>query len=259
MRTIVIWVVLVVLFVAFSKFLAAQPQARNSQTDEGFWLPMLSQFIPLLVLFFVFVVFLRRAQTKNLLATQGVTLMSQGRYDEALEKFERYRQANPKEAPGAFNLGVAKLCLWKLESAADDLKAAEQLGGLKLSSLEALLPEHLAIALALLADEAGARRSLAAVPAGKGDGGRVALAEAILLARTGKWSEARQRLGTFEAKQLGGSLGALSRAIDALCVESLTGELRHVDRVALFGETGPDGLRKAWPELIAFVERAPAS
>ncbi|MBL8936170.1 MAG: hypothetical protein JNM69_16565 [Archangium sp.] len=259
MRTVVIWVVLVVLFVAFSKFLAAQPQAQASQTDESFWLPMLSQFIPILVLFLVFVVFLRRAQTKNLLATQGVALMSQGRYAEALEKFEQYRGANPKEAPGAFNLGVAKLCLWKLEGAADDLKAAEQLGGHKVASLVTLLPEHLALTLALLSDQAGARRSLAALPAGKGDAGRVALAEAILLARAGSWSEARRRLGSYESKQLAGSIGALSRAVDAMCVESLTGELRHVDRIALFGETGPQELRKAWPELVAFVERAPAS
>ena len=43
-----------------------------------------------------------------------------------------------------------------------------------------------------------------------------------------------------------------------MCIEKLTGELRHVDRIALFGETGPEELRKAWPELIAFVERAPA-
>jgi hypothetical protein len=41
-------------------------------------------------------------------------------------------------------------------------------------------------------------------------------------------------------------------------VEEASGELRHVDAVPLFGETGPEGLRKAWPELIAVVERAPA-
>lgn len=41
-------------------------------------------------------------------------------------------------------------------------------------------------------------------------------------------------------------------------IEHLSGEKRHVDRIALFGETGPEGLRKGWPELIDFVERAPA-
>lgn len=259
-RTIVIWVVLIILFVGLFKFLQANPPAEpRPQADEGFWGSMLSQFLPVFVAFVFFAVFFGRFQKKVALANEGVRLMSQGRYAEALEKFERYRQAHPKEAPGAFNAGVAKLCLWKLERAAEDLKAAEQLGGQKLSTLATSLPEHLALTLALLADETGARRSLALIPAGKGDAGRIALGEAILFARSGNPTEARRRLGSFESKQLGGSIGALARAIDAMCVDALTGELRHVDRIALFGETGPQELRKAWPELVAFVERAPAA
>ena len=99
---------------------------------------------------------------------------------------------------------------------------------------------------------------LAEVPAGRGDPGRVGLAEAILLIRAGDAMGARAKLGRFEVKHMAGTIGALARTLDALCIERLTGELRHVDRVALFGESGPDELRKAWPELIAFVERAPA-
>lgn len=261
MRTIVLWLVLVAAFFGFYRFFAAHPPAEPMpETDDAtLWRGIATQFLPLIVLFTIFVVVMRRSRKKNALANEGVGLMSQGRYAEALEKFEQYRRANPKEAAGAFNAGVAKLSLWKLESAAEDLKAAEQLGGHKLATLVTLLPEHLALTLALLSDEPGARRSLAALPAGKGDAGRIALAEAILLARSGNSSEARRLLGSFEAKQLGGSVGALARTVDAMCVESLTGELRHVDRIALFGETGPQELRKAWPEIVAFVERAPAS
>jgi hypothetical protein len=35
-----------------------------------------------------------------------------------------------------------------------------------------------------------------------------------------------------------------------------TGEQRHVDRVTLFGEVGPDRLGAFWPELVAWVEKA---
>ncbi len=261
MRTIVLWSVLVAAFVGSYQFYAAHPSAEPlPQTDDASpWRAIATQFLPMLVLFTIFIVVMRRLRKKNGLANEGVELMGRGRYAEALEKFEQYRRANPKEAVGVFNAGVAKLSLWKLDSAAQDLKAAEQLGSHKLASLVTLLPEHLSVTLALLGDEGGARRSLATLPAGKGDVGRVALAEAILLTRSGNPSEARRRLGSFEVKQLSGSIGALARVIDAMCVELLTGELRHVDRIALFGETGPQELRKAWPEIVAFVERAPAA
>lgn len=251
---------MIILFVGLFKFFQANPPAepRPQAVEEGFWVSMLSQFVPILVLFTFFIVFMRRLQGRTAPVNEGVALMSQGRYAEALAKFELVRRASPKEASAAFNAGVAKLCLWKLDGAAEDLKTAEQLGGLKLSFLASVLPEHLAITLALLGDEGGARRSLSPLPRGKADAGRVALAEAILLMRSGQPLEARQRLASFEAKQLGGSLGALARAVDSMGVEALTNELRHVDRIALFGETGPDGLRKAWPEFVAFVERAPA-
>jgi hypothetical protein len=261
MRTLVLYVVLMFVFVGLFKFFQANAPAEPlpEKDDATLWRDIAIQFLPILVFFTIFVVSLRRLRTTNRVAGAGVALLGQGRYAEALEQFEQYRRANPRDAVGAFNTGAAKLSLWKVEAARADLQAAEQMGGGTQGALATALPEHLALALALLGDEPGARRMLSSLPVGKGDVGRVALAEAILLARAGNASEARRRLSSFESKQLSGSIGALSRTLDAMCVESLTGELRHVDRVALFGETGPDELRKAWPELIAFVERAPAS
>jgi len=258
MRTIVIWVVLIILFFGFYAFFAAHPSAEPSpRTDDvSLWQAIVTQFLPIMVLFTVFVVFMRRLRRQSLPATVGVTLLSQGRYAEALAQFEQDRSTNPKDTVGVFNTGVAKLSLWKLEA---DLQAAEQMAGGKRPVLETLLPEHLALAFALVGDEAAARQRLATIASGKGDPGRIALAEAILLTRAGNPSEARRRLGSFESKQLGGTMGALARVVDAMCVESLTGELRHVDRVALFGEGGPDELRKAWPDFVAFIERAPAA
>jgi hypothetical protein len=60
-------------------------------------------------------------------------------------------------------------------------------------------------------------------------------------------------------KQLGGGTGALVNALRAWAIERTTGELRHVDRVLLFGETGPQAVEKVWPELAQFVARAPAA
>ena len=147
--------------------------------------------------------------------------------------------------------------MWQLESAATQLELARQLSGENTGALVALLPEHLALTYALLGRSADAQASLAAVPTSRAYPGRLALVTAIILARTGDPAGARSKLASFEAKQLGGVMGALARTVDAFCVELLTAELRHVDRVALFGETGADGLSRAWPELIAFVERAP--
>ena len=69
--------------------------------------------------------------------------------------------------------------------------------------------------------------------------------------------DAREMLGRYELRSLGGPTRGLSDALKAWSVELTTGGRRHVDRVALFGEAGPEGLREAWPELVAFVERAP--
>ena len=215
MRTFVLWLVLMVLFVAFYKVVggAAPAQTPRAPDESSFWQPMMTQFLPMLALFIVFFVFVRRAQGKNVSNHEGVVLLSQGRYAEALEKFDQFRSARPRNPVGVFNVGAAKLSLWKLESALVDLRASEKLAARKEPTLATLLPEHLALTLALLGDGIGARQSLSALPVGKGDPGRVALAEAIVLARSSEASEARRKLGSFEAKQVGGNIGALARAV----------------------------------------------
>ena len=120
------------------------------------------------------------------------------------------------------------------------------------------MPEQVALANALVGRLGAARTALAEIPGDKGDPGRVGLAAAIISAREGQWANARSKLGSYEVKQMSGTVGALSRALDAWCIEQLTREARHIDRVALFGEASPDELKKHWPEFIAFVERAPA-
>lgn len=259
-KTIGVWLVLMVLFVAFYQVFSTKPdgaapaiaEASQSAVRWSSWLPM--------VLVVAFFIYFMRLQRKYRPSHEGVRLLAEGRYAQALERFEQYRTKLPKEPTGLLNLGLTKLQLWKLEAALVDLEAARSLtqGKAKVGELATFAAEHLAITQALLGKEADARQSLQSIPAGQGHPGRVRLSEAILLARAGDAVGARAKLNTFEAKQLGGTLGALARTVDALCIERVSGERRHVDRIALFGETGPEELARAWPELVSFVERAPA-
>ncbi len=149
MRTIVIWVVLIFGFVGIFKFFQANPPAEPlpEKDDATLWRDIAIQFLPFLVLFTIFIVSVRRLRTTNKLAGAGVSLLGQGRYAEALEQFEQYRRANPRDAAGVFNTGAAKLSLWKVEAARADLQTAEQMGGGRHTALVTVLPEHLAIAL----------------------------------------------------------------------------------------------------------------
>jgi len=58
-----------------------------------------------------------------------------------------------------------------------------------------------------------------------------------------------------EVRQLGGTERAIADTLAAWCALELRGELRPIDRIALFGEAAPDGLFEVWPELQAFLER----
>lgn len=199
---------------------------------------------------------LRRANREAGERRAASRLINLGRYSQALNVFGAESELRPSDPIAAFNAGVCRLHLWQLPRAAADFERARALG--HSAALAAILPEHLSLTYALLGRAPEAARLLEGAPAG-GHPGRQALVRAILHARSGDPIRARAQLGTFEAKQLGGVMGGLARTVDAYCVEALTGEQRHVDRVALFGETGADGLAQAWPELIDFVERAPAT
>jgi hypothetical protein len=140
-----------------------------------------------------------------------------------------------------------------VDTALSDFQTSKDQGGLKSEFIAPYLADHFALSLALLNRPAEAHDALAHAPATS----RATLAKAVRLEREGDAAGARKALACFEVKQLGGVLGALGRTVDLMSLERLTGELRPVDRVALFGETGSDALRKLWPELVDFVERAP--
>jgi hypothetical protein len=260
--TIALWVILIILFVAFYQIFSvpngAAPAPVPQPREPSQWLTIFTRLLPVvfLVLFAGFFFFARNRQSP---LQEGVRLLGHGRYLQALEQFELFRKAQPRQPVGAYNAGVTRLLLWKPEAALLDLQAAQQLGGGAVPELKVLLPEQLALALSLLGRADEARKLLSEMPKeGPGEAACPALASAILLARAGEWLAARTKLATLEVRRMSGTTGALARTLEALCIEQLTQERRHVDRVALFGEAAPDELRKHWPEFIAFVERAPA-
>ena len=90
-------------------------------------------------------------------------------------------------------------------------------------------------------------------------GAQVFLTTAVLAVRAGDFAEGRRSLSVYEIRLLGGPTRGLADALSAWCLEQTTGERRHVDRLGLFGEAGPDAIRRFWPELADFLERAPAA
>ncbi len=263
-RTFFLWTSLLGLFTAMYLLFSKQPNSGAAGTPAGadggssVWWDILTQWSPLFVLGVASLIFLAVQRRRHAAHAQGVRFLNQGRYLQALERFSEYRQREPQQAAAAFNTALARLHLWRLDEALADLQFASARPANRGTELAEWVPEYQALTLALLGRTGEATEQLRSIQAGDGDPGLVALTEAIVLVRGGDLSGARVRLGSFEVKRLGGPLGALARTLDAMCIEQLTGERRYVDRVALYGEASPEGLQRAWPELVAFVERAPA-
>ena len=129
---------------------------------------------------------------------------------------------------------------------------------MRLSGLAYLGYPGLALVSALKGNPADAERRLAeADQRGSGKTGTSTLARAVVAARAGRWAETRELLRRYEVTLLGGPTGALADTLAAWAVEKTSGERRHVDPVALFGEGSSASLQEYWPELVAFVEQAP--
>ncbi len=253
-KSLGLWVLLIVLFVAFYNLYSTPAATQQGQThsSQG-WVT----WAVLGAVVLAIVLYVRHAQKKVARTHEGVRFLREGRYAQALEVFESVRLTNKKDPTLLYNCAVTRLHLWQLENARRDFEAVKAMKGEK-AAIVTLLPEHLALAYVLSGRLGEATRELATVPADKGEPGRLTLVTALVLLRSGEAAGARAKLASFEVKQLGGAMGTLARTAEAFCIEHLSGEKRHVDRIALFGETGPEGLRKGWPELIDFVERAPA-
>ena len=108
----------------------------------------------------------------------------------------------------------------------------------------------LALCTALLGDLPAARGEIALEP----DAPLSLLASAVLAIRDGELEEARRVLERNELDQLAGTQRGFAEALHAWCVARLTGETRAISAVKIFGEAGPEALRRAWPEFVGWLE-----
>jgi tetratricopeptide (TPR) repeat protein len=251
-RRVGLWLVVLSFFVAAMLLAMRLPESLRLRFVTS-WFPfaMLAFFLAVVVLVFSW------ARSANRLSVEGNSMLSQGRFAEAIAIFERAARLARRSNVIPYYRGIALMCLWRVAEAeaSFDEAAAQRLVPADLTKL--LFPSR-ALSAALLGwTEVASARLEEAQRVDAANTAEVVLARAVLAGRAGAWAEARALLQRYEVKLLGGPMRGLADALYAWTVERLTGELRPVDRVGLYGEAGPGGLKALWPELAAFVERAP--
>lgn len=82
------------------------------------------------------------------------------------------------------------------------------------------------------------------------------LTRAVEAIRLGDFAAAETLLASSAVFRFsGGAPRQLADALAAWCALELHGERRYLNRVALFGEGGPDELAQCWPEFVAALDR----
>jgi tetratricopeptide (TPR) repeat protein len=246
-----LYVGLIVLYLAYYRFFSTNPGAPGS---DRFGILAIALLGTGAILTFVVL----RARKGLRLNNEGVALMGQGRIVAALDKFKAAQPLLKRNPLIPFNIGAAQLSMWRLPDAVLDYERANKsaLAG----NLRQLIAPQLALANALQGNGAASEKWLGESKKLANEAAPAAvLAQAVTACRAGRFDDARALLDRHELRSLGGMQRGLSDALRAWCAEQVAGERRHVDRVAVFGETGGDALRLAWPELAEFLERAPAA
>lgn len=253
-----LWVALIVLFVVFYNFFSAPNAGPDGEAlPPPWWLgPMPFAFIVGAIVLAMLSVLFIRLRRMGALNVEGLQLVQEGRYVDALAVFERARRVQPRNMVLAYNVATAQLKLWRLAETVTEL---EKVQAGPLPGLKALAPPMIALAHALQGQAQLAHRCLEQAKSLQNEGAPEAvLASAVLACRAQNWPEARVLLSRRELRTLGGPPRGLSDALRAWTAHQLDGVRAPIDRISLFGEAGPQQLRQAWPELIAFVDGAPA-
>lgn len=209
-----------------------------------------------LVTFVLVVLNQRRANADSL---TGITFLNQGRFSEAVKAFEQGIKRHPRSHVFTFNRGVALSSLWRTHEADEAFaKAASmRLSNLTFNLERMVLPQR-ALTSALLGRATESAKFIdEAARVGLDRSAHLTIAKAVNAVRANELVKARELLAAYEVKLLGGPVRGLADALTAWCALQLSAQVRPIDKVALFGEAGPDALRKVWPELTAFVESAP--
>lgn len=255
-RTMLLWLALTVLFVAFYKAFSTPPGAAKgapTHSEAEPWLAFLTTWLPLIVIVGAVLVILSvRGRKGRRLNNEAVQLMSRGRYAEALSKLEEARPHMKSQAALHINLGMVNLWLWRPGAALPEFAEARKLKAMP--QLHANVAAAQALAEALRGELAAARRHLDETAILKPDPLLRHLAEAVILAREGSFPRALEAVDRPELRSLAGMERGCADALRAWCHERQTGERRTVDPIAVYGETGPDAVKTLWPEFAQFLE-----
>lgn len=252
MRRIWLWLVVVAFFLAAFTLATRLPEDLRVRFVTS-WFP----FASFAVFLAVFLLFFSWARAANRLSVEGNSLLSQGRFVEAIGMFEQAAKLARRSNVIPYYRGIALMCLWRVPEAEASFAeaAAQRFVAADLTKL--LFPSRSLSAALLGRDDVALARLEEAEAIGAGNTAEALLARAVLAVRGERWADAKALLQRYEVKLLGGPMRGLADALYAWSIERLTGELRPVDRVGLQGEAGPDALKKVWPELVTFVDRAP--
>ncbi|MFT3843377.1 MAG: hypothetical protein QM723_40720 [Myxococcaceae bacterium] len=208
-----------------------------------------------------------RSKGAQLLA-RGTEKAIRGELLAARACFAEGESVLPRWPSWAVHLGHVDLALWRVPEALADYqrgwarlldeqaKRPAQANRQAFQELKASVPQWLALATALSGDAKAslewlgkAGDLLANVPA--------TLARAVNACRAGDFATAVRELAGFENIARGGYVAVLGMTLQAWALEQTTGEQLGVHRGLLFVECQPADLARVWPELAAFVERAP--
>lgn len=199
----------------------------------------------------------RRIRRINRLNVEGATLLRQGRALAAAAKFDEASTLSTSSVLKA-NAGNSRIALWELPKARELLEASLRASRLMLDVRPIATPA-LAYVCALQNDVASFERFAEQARAlALQDSATLLLAQAIIAVRQARWPDAEALLGRTELQQLGGQSRALQDVLMAWCRSQRGASLTLINKPALFGEVGPERLKAVWPELVAFVEQAPA-
>lgn len=207
-------------------------------------------FVLPIVAFLVFTV--RRSTDGAKENNRAVSLLSEGRYVEAIAAFERADKRLRSPLP-RYNIGNASVWLWRLDDANRLLeKATSTLAGKPLRIMVVPTLAFIAAikndrARSVLVDKEVESFALTRAP-------MVQLSRAAWLAREGRWGDVQATLSMDVTRRLGGPARCVADALRAWALaESGQPVPPIVDPVGIFGETGPDALRKWWPEFADFL------
>ncbi len=185
---------------------------------------------------------------------RGVLMLHEGRYRDALAHLQRLQLPEGRNYL-EYNRGCAHLSLWQLDEAIKALAAARTASS-GAPSLAALAEPALAFAHALNGDTRSAMDALERLSELSAEAHPSALlARAVLAARDVRWTTVREITESSAMNQLAGPQRALADTLRSWADFKLGVPARPIDTAALFHESAPDVLGRAWPELVSFVRQ----